>query len=130
MTLPRKTPPPATSSPAGRILRTANNVTELLRSHPVPLALLVAASAEERDEQEAAERIHLAAAPPVELTRITFPGGGHNTDSVRAQLPTILGWLGARLPAPIAPDNHPAGARTEQPGVPLWNAPGPTAAPG
>ena len=111
-------------------LRLANNVTELLRSHPVPLGLLVAASAAERDEQEAAERIHLAATPPIDLTRITFPGGGHNTDAVRAQLPTILDWLGARLPAPIAPDDHPDGTRTEQPAVPPWNAPGPTTGPG
>ena len=107
-------------------LRRANDVTEGLRSHPVPLGLLVTAGIAERDEQEAAERIHLAAAPPVALTRITFPGGGHNTDAVRAQLPTILGWLGTQLPAPIAPDDRPLGTRTEQPSVPPWNAPGPT----
>ena len=107
-------------------LRRANDVSELLRSHPVPLGLLVTAGVEERDEQNAAERIHLAATLPVDLTRITFVGGGHNTDAVRAQLPTILGWLGTHLPAPIAPDDHPAGTRTEQSAVPPWNALGPT----
>ena len=64
--------------------------------------------------------------PPAALTRITFHGGGHNTDAVRAQLPTILGWLGTQLPGPIAPDDHPLGTRTEQPSVPPWNAAGPT----
>jgi hypothetical protein len=78
---------------------------------------------------DAADRIAAAVAPPVDLTRITFPGGGHNTDAVRSQLPTILGWIGEHLPAPLAPDDHPAGARTEQPAVPAWSAPAPARPP-
>ncbi|HEY2223124.1 MAG TPA: alpha/beta hydrolase-fold protein [Actinomycetospora sp.] len=106
-------------------LRQGNDVSALLRAHPVPLSLLVAAGAAERDEQQAAERMRAAAAPPVELTRLTFPGGGHNTEAVRAQVPSILGWLGAHLAAPVAPDDHPAGTRVDQPGVLPWPAPDP-----
>jgi S-formylglutathione hydrolase FrmB len=110
-------------------LRRANDVTDLLRTHPVPLELLVAAGADESAEQAAADRIVAAAGPPVDLTRITFPGGGHNTDAVRSQLPTILGWIGEHLPAPVAPEDHPAGARTDQPAVPAWTAPAPARPP-
>lgn len=103
-------------------LRRANDVTDLLRTHPVPLELLVAAGAAEHDEQAAADRIATAAAPPVDLTRITFPGGGHNTDAVRVQLPTILEWIGEHLPAPVAPDAHPLGTRSDRPAVPGGDA--------
>lgn len=110
-------------------LRRANDVTVLLRTHPVPVSMLIAAGAAERDEQAAAARIAAAAAPPVGLTRLTFPGGGHNTDAVRSQLPTVLGWLGEHLPPALAPDQHPLGVRVDQPAVPAWNAPTPATPP-
>ena len=92
-------------------LRRANNVTELLHSHSVPLGLLVTAGIGERDEQDAAERIHLAVSPPVALSLITFPGGGHNTDAVRAEAPDD-----PRLAGHPAPRPH----RTRRP--PAWHA--------
>lgn len=108
-------------------LRRANNVTELLGTHPAPLHLLVTNGDDERDEAAATSRVRAAAAPPVALTAITFPGGGHNPGSVRAQLPTILAWLGAHLPAPIAPDDQAVGAREDHPDVPEWTPPTPDA---
>ena len=110
-------------------LRRANDVAVLLRTHPVPINLLVAAGAAERDEQGAAARIAAAAAPPVALTRLTFPGGGHNSDSVRAQLPTVLDWLGDHLPPARAPDPHPIGVRIDQPAITPWDAPTPATSP-
>jgi enterochelin esterase-like enzyme len=85
-------------------LREANDVTALLRDHPAPLTMLVAAGADETDEQAAIGRIHDAAAPPVTLDTLTFPGGGHNQNAVRAQLPALVDWLGRHLPGPHATD--------------------------
>jgi enterochelin esterase-like enzyme len=112
-------------------LRRANDVSQLLRAHPIPLDLLVTNGVAEQDEAAAAGRIGDAAAAPVDLTRIVFPGGGHNTDAVQAQLPTIIAWLGERLPAPTAPFDRALGDRDDHPGVLPWSPPfpGPSAPP-
>jgi enterochelin esterase-like enzyme len=101
----------------------ANDVTAQLRDHPAPLTILAAAGADERDEQAALARIRSAAAPPVDLDTLTFPGGGHNQNAVRAQLPTLVDWLGRHLLGPHA-DDAPTGATVgEATGIPARTLP-------
>lgn len=104
-------------------VRRANDVGVLLREHPAPTAVLATAGAGERDEQAALGRLRAAAAPPTSLDTITFPGGGHNADAVRAQLPAVVDWLGRRLPAPVVPGPATPGATRTRQGVAPWPLP-------
>nr|WP_211177510.1 alpha/beta hydrolase-fold protein [Pseudonocardia acidicola] len=114
-------------------LTAANDVSRQLREHPVPLAILATAGSDETDEQAALGRIRAAATPPVRLDTLTFPGGGHNQVTVRAQLPALVNWLGQHMVGPCADAPAPRGVVvTDPPGVPARilpdpNTPGPTA---
>ncbi|WP_224389741.1 esterase family protein [Pseudonocardia sp. ICBG1293] len=100
-------------------LAAANDVVALLRGRPAPLAMLVTAGTDEPDERAAADRIRAAATPPVTVDTRVYPGGGHNQNAVRAQLPDLVDWLGAHLPGPLVPSAAPAGVTVDDgPGVP------------
>jgi enterochelin esterase-like enzyme len=106
-------------------IRAANDVSVLLRTHPVPMNVLVTAGRDEREEQAALARIRAAATAPVQVDSAEFPGGGHNADAVRAQLPEVIGWLGAQLPPPVVPEEHPPGGMVAGPGIRPWPLPDP-----
>lgn len=100
-------------------LAAANDVVALLGERPAPLAMLVTAGSDEPEERAAADRIRAAAAPPVTVDTRVYPGGGHNQNAVRAQLPDLVDWLGAHLLGPLAPPATPAGVTIDDgPGVP------------
>ncbi|WP_060710732.1 hypothetical protein [Pseudonocardia sp. HH130629-09] len=100
-------------------LAAANDVVALLGERPAPLAMLVTAGSDEPEERAAADRIRAAAAPPVTVDTRVYPGGGHNQNAVRAQVPDLVDWLGAHLPGPLAPPATPAGVTIDDgPGVP------------
>jgi enterochelin esterase-like enzyme len=103
----------------------ANDLVSLLHTHPTPLAMLLTAGTGETEEQQAIERVLAAAPPEVSSSTIGFPGGGHNRDAVRAQLPTILDWLGEHLPGPVAA-GEPVPARLDHEPAP-WPLPDPGA---
>ncbi|MEJ8281881.1 alpha/beta hydrolase [Pseudonocardia spirodelae] len=108
-------------------LAAANDVVALLGERPAPLAMLVTAGTDEPDERAAAERIRAAAGPPVSVDTRVYPGGGHNQNAVRAQLPDLVDWLGAHLLPPLAPAAAPAAGVTidDGPGVPQRELPVP-----
>ncbi|MFP5020050.1 alpha/beta hydrolase [Pseudonocardia phyllosphaerae] len=100
-------------------LAAANDASVLLRDHPAPLAVLATAGADEPDERAALARLHAAAGPPVTLDEHVYPGGGHNQNAVRAQLPDLVAWLGRHLPPPLAPPAPPPAGTRLVPGPPV-----------
>ncbi|MET0188376.1 MAG: alpha/beta hydrolase-fold protein, partial [Pseudonocardia sediminis] len=111
-------------------LAAANDVVVALRGHPAPLAILVTAGDDETDERAALERVTAAATAPVTVEPMVFPGGGHNQNAVRAQLPAIVDWLGRHLPPPHGTDAPPAPGAEIVPAAPVPARVVPTAAPG
>ncbi|MFC5995141.1 alpha/beta hydrolase [Pseudonocardia hispaniensis] len=109
----------------------ANDVDALLRTHPAPVDILATAGADEPDEKAALGRIRTAVAPPVRLDTMVFPGGGHNQNAVRGQLPALVDWLGRHLPAPHTGTGPGPGVLVQPaPGVPPRVLPTPDPAPG
>ncbi|GAA5162336.1 MULTISPECIES: alpha/beta hydrolase [Amycolatopsis] len=100
-------------------IRHANDVSAVLREHPSPLRLLATADGAAGDERAALDRLHAAAASPVQLTTWVLPPSGHNLNSVRTELPAVLTWLGGQLGSPVPADAPPAD------GVPPWPLPDP-----
>lgn len=103
-------------------IKQANNVATNLRLHPAPIRILATAGAPEAAEIGALDRLKSAARSPIELTTWVFPSGGHNINAVKAELPSVLEWLGEQIPGPV-PAQVLGPNRTVHGGIAPWALP-------
>ena len=67
------------------------------------LHLLLISSRPDKGAYRATEQLAAAARPPLQLSTLVLPVGGHNFRTFAAELPAAFGWLSRYVPAPLAP---------------------------
>jgi len=70
---------------------------------PVPLQLLLISTKVDRTAYHASLQLAATARPPLAVSTLTLPRGGHNFATFSAELPTALGWLSQWVGTPLAP---------------------------
>lgn len=70
---------------------------------PPPMQLLLISTRADRTAYHASLQLSAAARPPVYVSTLTLPRGGHNFATFAAELPTAFGWLSHHLSTALAP---------------------------
>ena len=86
-----------------RELRNQSNLMWRLKNLPAPgVSVLVASSHRGEYDYRATEQFVAAVKPPMRVSSLILPSGGHNFATWNRETPQALRWLGARLQAPAA----------------------------
>ncbi|HET6209832.1 MAG TPA: alpha/beta hydrolase-fold protein [Jatrophihabitans sp.] len=76
----------------------------LVRHRPLPdLHLLLISTRADRYPTRAARQLAAAVRPPLQVSLLTLPRGGHNFGTFAAEVPVGVSWLSRFVAAPLAP---------------------------
>lgn len=68
-----------------------------------PVHLLLISTRSDRTSYRSSQQLIALARPPVYLSTLTLPRGGHNFATFAAELPAALGWVSRFVAPPLAP---------------------------
>ncbi|HTZ45385.1 MAG TPA: alpha/beta hydrolase-fold protein [Jatrophihabitans sp.] len=101
---------PAHDATTGNLFGRSHTATRLFspswlvrHQDAAPLRLLLISTKADTGSYHAAVQLAAAARPPLQVSTLTLPSGGHNFATFGAELPTAFGWLSQWLAMPLAP---------------------------